>query len=704
MRKTFTTFLILTLIVMTTSCNTDQDNPLLVASSNPYGAPAFDKIQTKHYIPAFEKAIALAREEIDAICQNPDCPTFENTVEALERSGEALSLVSGIFFNLLEADSDEEMRAIAEEVSPKLTEFSMYVQLNRELFARVKAVYDTKDSLNLNQEQSRLLEERYKSFVRNGANLPEDARSAYATAQEQLQLATLKFGENALNATNAYILHITDSLDMAGIPDYAAAAAKEEAVTRGLDGWVFTLQAPSYSAFMSYGGNRAQREQLWLAYNTRALGGEFDNGGAIRKIVSLREETARMLGYKSYACYALEERMARNPEAVNAFLADLMAKTRPFAIKEVAQLNEYAASKGFNDNIMPWDFSYWSRRMREENYSITTELLKPYFELGSVRTAVFNLANTLYGITLSRREDIPGYHPDVEVYEVKDGDRFLGLLYMDFFPRASKRSGAWMTNFREQSIADDGEKRPFVSLVTNFTKPVGDTPSLLTFDEVTTLLHEFGHCLHSLLSEGTYASLTGTNVARDFVELPSQIMENWAYESEFLSSFAKHYRTGEVIPQEYIDRIIASKNHMAGYASVRQLQFGLLDMAWHSGEPLPETDVDKFEASVLIPTAVVPVIDSTAMSTSFTHIFSGGYSAGYYSYKWAEVLAADAFAYFKQTGIFNRETAASFRSQILSRGDIEDADVLYRNWRGRDPDPEALLESDGLVSRKGDGR
>ena len=697
MRKSFTTLLILTLIVMTTSCNSVKDNPLLVASTNPYGAPAFDKIQTKHYVPAFEEAIAQAKGEVDAICQNPDTPTFENTVEALERSGEKLSLVSGIFFNLLEADSDDEMRAIAEELTPKLTEFSMYVQLNRDLFARLKAVYEAKESLNLSQEQARLLEESYKSFVRSGANLPEDARDTYAAAQEQLQLATLKFGENALHATNAYSLHITDTADMAGIPDYAAAAAREEAQSRGLDGWVFTLQAPSYSAFMSYSGNRDQREKLWLAYNTRALGGEFDNSGSIRKIVSLREEIAHLLGYKSYACYALEDRMAHDPETVNAFLADLMTKTRPFAIKEVGELNEYAASKGFDAQIMPWDFSYWSRRMREERYSITTELLKPYFELGSVRTAVFNLANTLYGITLQRREDIPGYHPDVEVYEVKDGDRFLGLLYMDFFPRASKRSGAWMTNFREQSITENGEQRPFVSLVTNFTKPHGDTPSLLTFDEVTTLLHEFGHCLHSLLSEGTYASLTGTNVARDFVELPSQIMENWAYESEFLSSFAKHYQTGEVIPGEYIDRIIASKNHMAGYAIVRQLQFVLLDMAWHSGDPLPETDVDKFEAAVLTPTAVVSVIDSTSMSTSFTHIFSGGYSAGNYSYKWAEVLAADAFAYFKETGIFNKETAASFRREILSKGDLEDADVLYRNWRGRDPNPDALLESDGLV-------
>ena len=674
-------------------------NPLLEQSSHPYGAPAFDRIETGHYLPAFKEAITRAKAEVDAITGNPQEPTFANTLEALAFAGSDLENVSSLFFNLNEACTSDEMQQIAEDVSPLITEYSMYVRLNAALFARIKAVYDKKDTLGLNQEQNRLLDETYKSFVRGGANLPEKDRKAFSEAQEQLQLAALKFDKNALAATNAYTLEITDASDLEGMPEYAMQAARQEAESRGVKGWVFTLHAPSYSAFMAYSGRRDQREAMWRAYNTRALGGGADNSDTIRTIVALRERTARMLGYKSYSCYALEERMAKNPETVNAFLADLMVKTRPFALKEVAELRSYASDNGFEDRLMPWDFPYWSRRLKEERYSITTEQLKPYFKLDSVREAIFNLATTLYGVTFSRRDDIPGYHPDVEVYEVIDSDRFMGLLYMDFFPRESKRAGAWMTNFREQSIERGEEKRPFVSLVTNFTKPVGDTPSLLTFGEVTTLLHEFGHCLHSLLSEGTYSSLTGTNVTRDFVELPSQLMENWAYEPQWLNTFARHYQSGELIPQEFIERIVAAKNYHAGYASVRQLQFGLLDMAWHSGEKLPEVGVDRFEADVCAPNAVLPVIDATAMSTSFTHIFSGGYAAGYYSYKWAEVLAADAFAYFRETGIFNKETAASFRRELLSKGDLEDADVLYRNWRGRDPNPDALLESDGLVDQ-----
>lgn len=674
-------------------------NPLLEQSSHPYGAPAFDRIETGHYLPAFKEAITRAKAEVDAITGNPQEPTFANTLEALAFAGSDLENVSSLFFNLNEACTSDEMQQIAEDVSPLITEYSMYVRLNAALFARIRAVYDKKDTLGLNQEQNRLLDETYKSFVRGGANLPEKDREAFSEAQEQLQLAALKFDKNALAATNAYTLEITDASDLEGMPEYAMQAARQEAESRGVKGWVFTLHAPSYSAFMAYSGRRDQREAMWRAYNTRALGGGADNSDTIRTIVALRERTARMLGYKSYSCYALEERMAKNPETVNAFLADLMVKTRPFALKEVAELRSYASDNGFEDRLMPWDFPYWSRRLKEERYSITTEQLKPYFKLDSVREAIFNLATTLYGVTFSRRDDIPGYHPDVEVYEVIDSDRFMGLLYMDFFPRESKRAGAWMTNFREQSIERGEEKRPFVSLVTNFTKPVGDTPSLLTFGEVTTLLHEFGHCLHSLLSEGTYSSLTGTNVTRDFVELPSQLMENWAYEPQWLNTFARHYQSGELIPQEFIERIVAAKNYHAGYASVRQLQFGLLDMAWHSGEKLPEVGVDRFEADVCAPNAVLPVIDATAMSTSFTHIFSGGYAAGYYSYKWAEVLAADAFAYFRETGIFNKETAASFRRELLSKGDLEDADVLYRNWRGRDPNSDALLESDGLVDQ-----
>lgn len=674
-------------------------NPLLSPSKLPFGAPAFDIIKTEHYLPAFNKAIEMARAEVDAICANSDAPSFPNTIDALSRAGQALEDVSNIFFNLNEACTSDRMQEIAEKISPALTEYSMYVRFNRPLFGRVKAVYEARESLNLNPEQMRLLEETWKSFSRSGANLPEEDRAEYSAAQEQLSLASLRFEKNALDATNAFILEVTDEIDLEGMPAFVVQAAKEEAASRGCQGWVFTLQAPSYSAFMSYSANRGQREKVWRAYNTRALGGKSDNSGNIRRIVELRELIARLLGYKSYSYYALEERMAKNPETVNAFLADLMAKTRPFALKEMSELQEYAASKGFEGDIMPWDFSYWSRRLKEDRYAFTSEQLKPYFELEKVKKAVFGLAATLYGLSFERESDLPVYHPDVEVYKVCDGSRFMGLLYMDFFPRESKRSGAWMTNFREQSIENGEEKRPFVSLVTNFTKPTADTPSLLTFGEVTTLLHEFGHCLHSLLSEGTYPSLTGTNVVRDFVELPSQIMENWAFEKEFLNTFARHYQTGELIPEEYIDRLLAAKNYQAGYAFVRQLQFGILDMAWHSGEKLPQTGVAEFEASVCAPNAVVAVIAGTAMSPSFTHIFSGGYSAGYYSYKWAEVLSADAFDYFKQEGVFNREIAGSFRKNILSRGDMEDADVLYRKWRGRDATADALLKSEGLINK-----
>ena len=674
-------------------------NPLLTPSALPFGAPAFDTIKTENYLPAFKKAIEMARSEVDAICANSDAPSFPNTIDALARAGQALEDVSNIFFNLNEACTSDRMQEIAEEVSPALTEYSMYVRLNRPLFGRVKAVYEAREAMNLNPEQMRLLEETYKSFSRSGANLPEKDCAEYSAAQEELSLASLRFEKNALDATNAFVLEITDEKDLEGMPAFVVKAAKEEAAARGSQGWVFTLQAPSYGAFMSYSANRGQREKVWRAYNTRALGGKSDNSGNIRRIVELRERIARLLGYKSYSYYALEERMAKNPETVNAFLADLMAKTRPFALKEMSELREYAASKGFEGDIMPWDFSYWSRRLKEDRYAFTSEQLKPYFELEKVKKAVFGLATTLYGLSFERENNLPVYHPDVEVYKVCDGSRFMGLLYMDFFPRESKRSGAWMTNFREQSIENGEEKRPFVSLVTNFTKPTADTPSLLTFGEVTTLLHEFGHCLHSLLSEGTYSSLTGTNVVRDFVELPSQIMENWAFEKEFLNTFARHYQTGELIPEEYIDRLLAAKNYQAGYAFVRQLQFGILDMAWHSGENLPQTGVAEFEASVCAPNAVVPIIDGTAMSPSFTHIFSGGYSAGYYSYKWAEVLSADAFDYFRQEGVFNREIAGSFRRNILSRGDMEDADVLYRKWRGRDATADALLESEGLVKK-----
>jgi len=682
--------------LMLTSC-TMKENPLLQRSTHPYQAPAFDKIEIKHYKPAFIAAIEEAKAEIRLIADNTKEPTFANTIEALNTSGRTLNTVAGIFFNLNQANTNEEMQQIAEEVAPMMTEYSMSIILNPVLFQKVKRVYEKKDSLGLNQEQAKLLEESYKSFTRNGANLPDDKKEEYARLQEELSVATLTFGRNVLNATNAYLLEITDEADLEGLPDYVREMAAADAQAKGKEGWLFTLDHPSYGPFLKYSTRRELREQLWRAINSKCIGGEFDNTTNIRKIVDLRIRVAQLLGYDTYADYALEERMAKNPATVNSFLADLMQKSLPFAKRDVAEIHAYATANGFEGELMPWDFSYWSEKFQEERYSLNEELLKPYFELSSVQAAIFDLAGRLYGLKFEENPQLPVYHPDVKVFEVRDENgRFMSLLYIDYFPRESKRGGAWMTSFREQGFYDGVEERPHVSLVTNFTKPTSTTPSLITFYEFTTILHEFGHALHGMLAEGTYSTLTGTNVARDFVELPSQIMENWAYEPEYLNSFAKHYQTGEVIPQDLIDKIIAARNFLAGYAGVRQLNYGITDMAWHNVTSVPEASVVEYEQEILSNSAIMPVIEGMVFSPSFSHIFSGGYAAGYYSYKWAEVLEADAYSLFKERGIFNREVAAEFRDKILSRGGIEDADVLFRNFRGRDPQPEALLEKLGM--------
>ena len=676
-----------------------NENPLLVESGRPFGAPAFDKIENRHYVPAFEEALREARAEVDAIIADPAAPTFENTVRALELSGRKLATVEEIFFNLNEACTDDEMQEIAEQMAPKLTEFSMYVSLNEELFARVKAVYEQRSGLGLNQEDLRLLTETYKSYARNGANLPKEDKVVFGKISEELSVASLKFGRNCLSATNAFTLDLTDEEQLEGLPGFVREAAASEAASRGKQGWVFTLDRPSFMPFIQYSTRRDLREKLWRAYNTRCIGDDFDNDANIHQIVDLHARSARMLGYGTYADYATEERMAKTKETVNSFVGDMMDKCLPYARKDVADLQEYAAANGFEGELMPWDFAFWSERLRTEKYAVNDELLKPYFQLEAVRDAIFALAGTLYGLSFVRRDDIPVYHKDVQVYDVRDGERFMGLLYMDFFPRESKRGGAWMTSFRDLSVVDGVETRPLIQLVTNFSKPTADTPSLLTHDEVTTFLHEFGHCLHGLLAEGSYASLTGTAVARDFVELPSQFMENWAFEPEWLNTFARHYRSGEAIPADLIGKLVAAKNFQAGYAFVRQLQFCKIDMAWYTSTSAPEASAVDFEQKVTAPTAVLPVIEGTAMSPQFTHIFSGGYAAGYYSYKWAEVLEADAFALFKEKGIFNREVAASFRENILSKGNLEDADELYRRFRGRDPRPEALLEQNGLSGK-----
>lgn len=685
-------------MLLLNSCT--MNNPLLTPSTLPYGAPQFDKIKNEHYMPAFELGIKEGKADIDAIVNNPDAPTFENTIVALEESGETLSRVEGIFYNLKEADTDDEMEEIAEKVSPMLTEYSMYISLNGKLFERVKAVYEQRESLGLEPDQMKLLEETYKSFARNGANLSPEDKETYSKYCEELSLLSLQYSKNVLAATNAFTLDIADESQIDELPDYVKEAAAANAKEKGKEGWVFDLSYPSYAPFMKFSAKRELKRRMYIAYNTRAVGGDNDNLEVVRKIVDLRIKKANILGYGTYADYAIENRMAKTSDNVEGFLKQLLDPSLPAAKNEIAQIFAYAKENGFEDSeLQPWDFSYWSEKYKDAMYSVNDSQLKPYFRLEDCINAVFDLANRLYGITFEERQDIPGYHKDVKVFDVKDENgKHLALFYADFFPRESKSGGAWMTEFRGQRIVGGEEKRPFISIVTNFTKPTPTSPSLLTHDEFTTFLHEFGHSLHGMLAEGRYESLCGTNVSRDFVELPSQIMENWAFEPEYLNTFAKDYKTGETIPQDLIDKIVAAKNYLAAYSQVRQLQYGILDMAWHTLTALPEESTALFEEKALAASAVMPSVPECCKSASFGHIFSGGYSAGYYSYKWAEVLEADAFSLFKEKGIFNREVSDSFRANILSKGSTMDEAELYRNFRGHDPQPEALLEKLGITS------
>lgn len=672
-------------------------NPLLAVSGAAYGAPRFDLYSKDDYLPAFRSAISRAKAEIDAIVACPDEADFDNTIAALEYSGMDLVRVEGIFFNLLEAESDERMQEIAEEISPEITEYGLYVSLNEALFERVKAVYGNPGELDV--AQKRLLEDCYSSFIRNGAGLPPERREEFRQISSRLSLLELKFGNNVLAATNAFFLHVTEDADLAGLPGYLVSAASQEASERGLQGWVFTLQYPSVSPFLKFSACRGLREKMWRAYNSRALGGDSDNCAIIEEIVSLRMRMAAMLGYETYADYALEKRMASSGRIVNGFLDTLMTPSLPAARRDLSEVLAYAGENGFDGNeLMPWDFPYWSEKLKQSAYDLDDSLLKPYFRLEDCIGAVFALAGRLYGISFGERNDIPVYHKDVKVYDVFDENgEHLALFYADFFPRSGKRGGAWMTAFREQYRRNGEDFRPFISIVTNFSRPTPDAPSLLTHGELTTLLHEFGHALHGMFSRGVYPSQCGTSVARDFVELPSQIMENWAFEPEFLNTFARHYVTGEPMPAEYLSRIVESKNYLAGYYQVRQLHFAVLDMAWHSIPRAEGESVTDFEKRVLGEYATLPQIGGSCISTSFSHIFSGGYSAGYYSYKWAEVLEADAFGRFKEEGIFNRDVADSFRRNILERGSSEDERTLYRRFRGHDPQPEALLEKLGIT-------
>ncbi|MDR3226335.1 MAG: M3 family metallopeptidase [Prevotellaceae bacterium] len=687
-------------IFVTTSCkqNNDKnssiaDNPLLQEWKTPHQTPPFDKIKNEHYLPAFDEGILQARQEIDAIINNADTPTFENTIETLERNGTLLKKIGNVFFNLLSAETNAEMQQIALQIQPKLTELANDISLNEKLFERVKTVYDNRENINLNTEQKTLLEKTYKDFARNGANLKGNERDEYRKITDELGTLSLKFEQNVLAETNAYILNITDTADLAGLTETVIEEAAATSKSKNKEGWSFTLHAPSYVPFMKYAENRTLREKMWKAYNRRgANGNENDNREIAKQLANLRMKMANLLGYKTYADYALEDKMAENPETVTKFLNQLFDAAKRTGEKDVDEVANYAKSKGFTEKLMAWDWSFYSEKLKAEKYNVNDELLRPYFKLENVIDGIFKLSDTLYGLKFTENKEIPVFHPDVKTYDVTESDgKFLAVLYLDFFPRESKNGGAWMTSYRDEKISDGKEIRPIISVTCNFTKPTETKPALLTFDETETFLHEFGHALHGMLARGTYESLTGTNVLHDFVELPSQFMENFCVEKQFLDMFAKHYETNELIPQQLIDKIITSKNYNEGYATLRQLSFGMLDMAYHSITSEITEDAEQIEKRAMQKTQLLPAIDSCLMSSSFTHIFSGGYSAGYYGYKWAEVLDADAFSLFKKNGIFDNATATSFRQNILEKGGTEHPSIIYKRFRGQEPTIDALL-------------
>lgn len=676
-------------------------NSLLQKSKYPFGAVPFSEIKIEHYLPALKKSIADGLEEVNNITQNPAAPTFENTVVALEQSGKAVERIETTFFNLLAAEGNQEMQALAKEISPLLTDYQNDILFNSALFARIETIWQqSSQKAGLDTEDEKLLEKTYKNFVRQGAALTEAKKEKLRDITKALSKATISFGENVLNDTNDFSLTLTDSAQLRGLPDSAKEAAKMLAKAEGKeDAWVINLQYPSYLPFMTYAANRDLRAQLYRAFS--AIGfrkNKHDNCENIRKITTLRHQRAQLLGYASHADFVLEERMAKSVKGVDDFLGEMLTWAKPAAEKEVETLRKYAHKKDGITDLQPWDFAYYAEKQKMEKHQIDDEQLKPYFQLNKVLEGIFCVANKLYGISFYERNDIPVYHKDVLVYEVKDEKgQLAGLFYADFFPRKTKKNGAWMTYYRGQYKEKGKNIRPHASIVCNFTKPTETLPSLLTFDEVKTLFHEFGHALHSLLAQGKYASLSGPNVYWDFVELPSQLMENWAYEKECLNLFAHHHKKKHLIPEQMIENIRAAANYMEGYQTVRQISFGMLDMAWHRQAPAENVDVFTFENKVLEATKLLPPVAGSCRSTAFSHIFQGGYSAGYYSYKWAEVLDADAFEYFKSEGIFNKKVADSFRKHILSKGGSVHPEVLYRRFRGKDPSPKALLRRSGLL-------
>ncbi len=682
--------------------NIIQDlNPFFEIYSTPHGTVPFDRIKIEHYEPAIRKGIRRQNEEIDAIIHNPETPTFGNTLLPYEKSGELLHRVNAVFGNMLSAETNDELQELAKGIMPLMSEHENNISLNEELFARIKTVYEQKDKENLNPEQSKLLEDIYNGFVRNGANLQREAKDKYRELCRDLSLLTLQFSENSLKETNDYQLVLTDVAQLSGLPESAIDAAAETAQEKGLEGWAFTLHAPSYSPFMTYADNRDLRHELYMAYNTKCThDNAYNNLEIVKQIANTHMEIAQLLGYNNFAEYNLKERMAQNSDAVYKLLNQLLEAYTPAAQKEYAEVQDLARLERGNDfELMPWDWSYYSQKLKDRKFNINDEMLRPYFELNNVKDGVFGLASKLYGITFKKNTTIPVYHKDVEAYEVYDKDgKYLAVLYTDFHPRAGKRSGAWMTSYKGQWIDEEtGENsRPHVSIVMNFTKPTQSKPALLTFNEVETFLHEFGHSLHEIFADSTYESLSGTNVYWDFVELPSQFMENFAIEKDFLHTFARHYQTGELIPDELVQRIVDSSNFNAAYACLRQVSFGLLDMAWYTRNTPFEGDVKAYEKKAWEKAQILPTVEETCMSTQFSHIFAGGYSAGYYSYKWAEVLDADAFSLFKQRGIFNPEVAQSFRENILSKGGTEHPMTLYKRFRGQEPTIDALLIRNGI--------
>ena len=665
-------------------------NILTQKFNTPYHSAPFTEIKNEDYLPAFKELIENSEKEINDIINNPEPATFANTIEAMAFSGEKLDIVSNIFFNLNSAETNDEMQQIAQEVSPLLTEFSSKISQNEQLFERIKKVYDEKDQYNLNEEQTTLLNETYKGFVRSGALLNEADKEKFKKISMDLSVKSLQFGQNVLAATNDYFKHITNKEELAGIPEAIVVQYEEEAKERGLDGWVITLQYPSYVPFMTYASNRELRKELALANGKKSFdGGEFDNQNLIKELIQLKQQKAELLGYKNYAEYVLEERMAKSPTKVLDFLNELLTKAKPYANKEIDELKALAKIHGIED-MQGYDHSYYAEKLRKEKYDFNDEELKPYFPLNQVQEAVFGLAKTLFGLTFEEKSDIPKYHEDLLTYEVKENGEYKGILYTDYFPRKGKRPGAWMTSYKNQYTKDGENSRPHISIVCNFSKPTKETPSLLTFQEVTTLFHEFGHALHGMMANTQYPNLSGTSVKWDFVELPSQFLENFCYEPEFLKTFAKNFQTGEVLTNEKIEKIEQSKNFMEGYQTLRQLGFGILDMMYHTKVD-EVSDIKTFEDAQTKATQLYPGNPETAMSPSFSHIFQGGYSAGYYSYKWAEVLDADAFAYFKETGIFNPETAAKYKI-LLASGGTKDPMELYKNFRGSEPKVESLLK------------